>query len=271
MENVFRWLTHSLTTKPMLLWYNVGSLPVYHSCSCMEGKLWRTDSPWLPLWPHSPTSCGPWLCYWWAWWRPTRWSPPVGHTPSLNEDTQREALGWGKAWHRRVCQWCKRRSFPFLSCKHLRHTQNSTTRAHSERKLLDSNPLIMLCKHLGWCWSWCHSSSCRWQCPWPPTCESKAAWRTAGTEERCHSPHGCDASNTEHRKQKRLFFSSKKQTQTSSTVSHFLQQRKDFAMGRLKSAAQRKRSGKTELRARLQRQQSSFDGSITCTPSRALY
>lgn len=249
----------------MSLWYNGGSLPVYHSCSCMEGKLWWTDSPLLPLWPHSPTSCGPWLCYWWAWWRPTRWSPPVGHTPSLNEDTQREALRWGKARQCRVCQCSKRRSLPFLSCKNLKIYIKFHHGAHSERKPLDNNPLIRLSKHLGWCWSWCHSSSCRWQCPWPPTCESKAAWHTAGTEERCRSPRGCDSSNTEHRKKER------KQTQTSSKVSHFLQQRNELAKGRLKSAAQRKRSGKTELRARPQRQQSSFDGSITCTPSRALY
>lgn len=76
----------------------------------------------------------------------------------------------------------------------------------------------MLCKHLGWCWSWCHSSSCRWQCPWPPTCESKAAWRTAGTEERCRSPPGCDSSNTEHRKQKRLFFQRNKHKQVLKSV-----------------------------------------------------
>lgn len=65
----------------------------------------------------------------------------------------------------------------------------------------------MFCKYLGWCWSWCHFSSCRWQCQWQRTCGSKAAWHTAGTGERCRSPYGYDPSNTANEnKQKRYSF-----------------------------------------------------------------
>lgn len=80
----------------------------------------------------------------------------------------------------------------------LKHTLKSNT---------ESNPLFMFCKYLGWCWSWCHFSSCRWQCQWQRTCGSKAAWHTAGTGECCCSPHGCDPSNTANEnKQKRYSF-----------------------------------------------------------------